>query len=130
MLQVPFLREQKENAIAGLAKRSNLDSRERIDQVLLLDDDRKKTQTDLDTLLSRANQLARETGELFKSGKASEANDLKAQTATIKEQSKDLELRLTKIEDDIRQILYTIPNIPAAAKAVVIIIYLFFIFLY
>jgi seryl-tRNA synthetase len=73
MLQVPFLRDNKENAISGLAKRSNLDARERIDHILVLDEDRKKTQTDLDTLLAKANQLARETGDLFKNGKAAEA---------------------------------------------------------
>ncbi len=113
MLQVPYLRENKEAAIAGLAKRNHLDARERVEQILLLDDLRKSVQTELDNKLARANQIAKEIGELFKSGKASEANLLKEETATIKEDSKLLEIKLTETEEAIRQILFTIPNIPA-----------------
>jgi seryl-tRNA synthetase len=113
MLQVPFLRENKELAIAGLAKRNNLDARERIDQIISMDDERKSVQLELDNKLARANQIAREIGELFKAGKASEANILKEETATIKEESKLLETKLVELEDAIRQILFTIPNIPA-----------------
>lgn len=115
MLQVPYLRENKEAAIAGLAKRNNLDARERVDQIIALDDMRKSVQTELDSKLARANQIAREIGELFKSGKAAEANVLKEETATIKEESKNLEGKLAEAEEAIRQILYTIPNVPAAA---------------
>ena len=115
MLQVPYLRENKEAAITGLAKRNNLDARERVDQIIALDDMRKSVQTELDSKLARANQIAREIGELFKSGKAAEANVLKEETATIKEESKNLEGKLAEAEEAIRQILYTIPNVPAAA---------------
>ncbi|HOY48014.1 MAG TPA: serine--tRNA ligase [Flavobacteriales bacterium] len=115
MLQVPYLRENKEAVIAGLAKRNNLDARERVDQIIALDDMRKSVQTELDSKLARANQIAREIGELFKSGKAAEANVLKEETATIKEESKNLEGKLAEAEEAIRQILYTIPNVPATA---------------
>jgi seryl-tRNA synthetase len=98
-----------------LAKRNNLDARERVDQIIALDDMRKSVQTELDSKLARANQIAREIGELFKSGKAAEANVLKEETATIKEESKNLEGKLAEAEEAIRQILYTIPNVPAAA---------------
>lgn len=115
MLQVPYLRENKEAVITGLAKRNNLDARERVDQIIALDDMRKSVQTELDSKLARANQIAREIGELFKSGKAAEANVLKEETATIKEESKNLEGKLAEAEEAIRQILYTIPNVPATA---------------
>jgi len=114
MLQVQFLRDNKADAIAGLAKRNNLDATSRIEEVIQLDENRRKTQVELDALLSRANVLAKEIGELFKSGKAAEANDLKAETATIKDNSKALETQLAEIEEAIKQILFTLPNIPAA----------------
>jgi seryl-tRNA synthetase len=114
MLQVQFLRDNKAEAIAGLAKRNNLDATSRIEEVIQLDENRRKTQVELDALLSRANVLAKEIGELFKSGKAAEANDLKAETATIKDNSKALETQLAEIEENIKQILFTLPNIPAA----------------
>lgn len=113
MLQVPVLREKKEEIIAGLAKRNNFDARERIDTVLSLDDDRRKTQVELDGLLARANQLAREIGDLFKQGKANEASEKKSETAQIKEQSKALELQLEEKEQAIREILFTLPNVPS-----------------
>lgn len=112
MLQVPYLRENTEEAIAGLAKRNHLDARERVNSIVMLDDERKKIQAELDSMLARANQIAREIGDLFKAGKASEANALKAETATIKEASKGLEVLLDEKEEAIRQILYTLPNIP------------------
>jgi seryl-tRNA synthetase len=114
MLQVQFLRDNKAEAIAGLAKRNNLDATSRIEEVIQLDENRRKTQVELDALLSRANVLAKEIGELFKSGKAAEANDLKAETSTIKDNSKALETQLAEIEENIKQILFTLPNIPAA----------------
>jgi seryl-tRNA synthetase len=112
MLQVPHIKENTEKVIEGLAKRNNLDSRERIDTILTLDEERKKKQAELDAMLGRANQIAREIGDLFKSGRAAEANDLKAETAEIKERSKGLEQQLDEKEEAIRQILYTLPNVP------------------
>jgi seryl-tRNA synthetase len=114
MLQVQFLKDNSAEAIAGLAKRNNLDAKSRIEEVISLDDQRRKTQAELDALLSRANLLAKEIGELFKSGKASEANELKAETAVIKESTKGLEIQLAEFEEAIKQVLYTLPNIPAA----------------
>jgi seryl-tRNA synthetase len=114
MLQVQFLKDNTAEAIAGLAKRNNLDAKSRIDEVISLDDQRRKTQAELDALLSRANLLAKEIGELFKSGKASEANELKAETAIIKESTKGLEIQLAEFEEAIKQVLYTLPNIPAS----------------
>jgi len=114
MLQVPFLRENTEEAIAGLAKRNSLDARSRINQIIELDNERKKTQTTLDEQLSRANQIAREVGDLFKSGKAAEAGELKTETSKIKEQTKALEEKLEENEKAIRTILFTIPNVPSS----------------
>ena len=84
MLQVPHIKENTEKVIEGLAKRNKLDVRERVSNILTLDEERKKIQAELDAMLGRANQIAREIGDLFKSGRAAEANDLKAETADIK----------------------------------------------
>ena len=112
MLQVAVIREKQEEIIAGLAKRNSLDARERVASILSLDDSRRKTQTELDQLLSRANQIAREIGDLFKAGKASEAGVLKAETAEIKDKSKELEQQLASQEQAILEILYTLPSVP------------------
>jgi seryl-tRNA synthetase len=41
MLQVPYLRENTEEVIAGLSKRNNLDARERVLSIIALDDERR-----------------------------------------------------------------------------------------
>jgi seryl-tRNA synthetase len=111
MLQTAFIRENKEKVLAGLAKR-NKDFSPQIEEVLTLDEKRRKTQNELDSLLAEANRIAKEIGDLFKAGKKDEADGLKAQTADIKEKSKALEAQLTELEEAQKQVLYQIPNVP------------------
>jgi|JI7StandDraft_1071085.scaffolds.fasta_scaffold10799_2 seryl-tRNA synthetase len=111
MLQTAFIRENKEKVLAGLAKR-NKDFTAQVEEVLLLDENRRKTQNELDGLLAEANRIAKEIGDLFKAGKKDEADGLKAQTAEIKEKSKALEIQLADLEEAQKQVLYQIPNVP------------------
>ncbi|MFY8137621.1 MAG: serine--tRNA ligase [Flavobacteriales bacterium] len=114
MLQVNYIRENKEKVLAGLAKR-NKDFSTQIDEVLAIDETRRKTQNELDSLLGEANKLAKEIGDLFKAGKKDEADALKARTAEIKETTKQLELTLAGHEEAQKQLLYQIPNVPFEA---------------
>jgi seryl-tRNA synthetase len=111
MLQVSTIREHKARILAALAKR-NKDFSAEIDQILLLDDLRKKTQGQLDSNLSEANKLSKEIGDLFKSGKKDEADGLKSQVALLKEASKAMEITLAETEESLKQLLYLIPNAP------------------
>jgi seryl-tRNA synthetase len=111
MLQVSTIRENKARILAALAKR-NKDFSAEIDQILLLDDLRKKTQGQLDSNLSEANKLSKEIGDLFKSGKKDEADGLKSQVALLKEASKTMEITLAETEESLKQLLYLIPNAP------------------
>ncbi|MDP5231735.1 MAG: serine--tRNA ligase [Cellulophaga sp.] len=111
MLQLNAIRENKEAFINALKKR-NLRADAIIENVLQLDENRKATQTQLDNTLADANKLSKEIGDLFKSGKAKEANDLKEKTATLKEVSKQLTDDLNSISTELQNALYLIPNIP------------------
>ena len=111
MLQVPYIRENKEKVLAGLAKR-NKDFAAQIDEIIALDEKRRKTQNELDSLNAEANKIAKEIGDLFKAGKKDEADGLKARTSAIKETSKALEIELSATEDAQKQLLYLIPNVP------------------
>ena len=73
MLQVPFIRENKDLVIKGLTKR-NLDAKQIIEDVIRIDEERRKTQTALDNVLSESNSISKEIGILFKSGEAQKAN--------------------------------------------------------
>ncbi len=112
MLQVAYIRENKEKVLAGLAKR-NKDFSVQIDQILSLDDMRRSTQNDLDNQLAEANKLSKEIGDLFKSGKKDDADGLKAQVAALKETSKVLEVKLSETEAALQALLYQIPNVPS-----------------
>ena len=111
MLQVPFIRENKDLVIAGLAKR-NLDATQMINQVIGLDEDRRRTQTELDNTLAESNALSKEIGMLFKSGEVQKANALKEKTSDLKEVSKELNESLNNKIEALNQLLYKIPNIP------------------
>ena len=111
MLQVPYIRENKEKVLAGLAKR-NKDFATQIDEIIALDEKRRKTQNEIDSLNAEANKIAKEIGDLFKAGKKDEADGLKARTSAIKETSKALEIELSATEDAQKQLLYLIPNVP------------------
>ena len=111
MLQLNFLRENKQNIIESL-KVKNFDASIIIDQLINLDDNRKSTQQQSDELLAGANSIAKEIGMLFKSGKGAEANVLKEESSQIKEKTKSLQTTLSDIESDIWKLLVQIPNVP------------------
>ena len=111
MLQVSFLREQKERVVEGLKKR-NFKNPELVEQAIQLDDLRKKTQQDLDSQLSEINKISKEIGMLMKDGKKDEAEAAKSKTAQYKESSKELTNKLSEIEVSLQNVLYLIPNIP------------------
>lgn len=111
MLQVSFLREQKERVLEGLKKR-NFKALELVDEAIQLDDLRKKTQQELDAQLSEINKISKEIGLLMKEGKKEEAEMAKSKTAQYKESSKELTTKLSEVEISLQNVLYLIPNIP------------------
>ena len=113
MLTLKYITENTAEVIERLAKKY-FDGKEVIEKVVALDGNRKATQVKLDNTLAEINQLSKQVGDLFKQGKADEANQVKAQTATLKEQSKELSIQLDSIEKDITELLLTIPNLPNA----------------
>lgn len=111
MLQIPVLRENKQAVIDAL-KIKNFDAAETVDQVIALDDKRKELKGSLDNILAESNKMAKEIGMLFKSGKAQEANEMKAKTAELKKQSKEVEEELNEVLKNLNNTLVELPNIP------------------
>lgn len=111
MLQLIYIRENTQEVIDRLAVK-NFNATEIIHEVLTMDNLRRETQKKLDDSLSEANNLAKEIGILFKSGKQAEANDLKIKTADLKIISKEYGEKLEEIETKLNQTLVQIPNLP------------------
>ena len=113
MLQVPFIRANKDKVIAGLKVRNFGDDELKIiDEILALDDQRKQAQTTLDQNLAKAKKIAQEIGALFKQGKQGEAQNLKEEVGKMKEQNKSLEQQMKQAEEQRDELLYQIPNVP------------------
>jgi seryl-tRNA synthetase len=111
MLQVHEIRENKDAYIKALKKRG-IDAQPMLEEAISLDEQRRATQAKLDDTLAESNTLSKEIGNLFKSGKAQEANTLKAKTGELKEASKELSSQLDAISETLQKLLWTIPNIP------------------
>lgn len=111
MLQLSYIRDNKEKVIKGLNKR-HFKELELIDQVLDLDEKRRATQAELDQVLAQSNKLSKEVGALMKAGKKEEAEEIKSQTAQYKELTKKLGDTLDQVTQELTQLLYRIPNIP------------------
>jgi seryl-tRNA synthetase len=111
MLQLNYIREQKEEAIQKLAKKG-FEAASIFSEIIALDDQRKSTQAELDNVLAQSNQIAKEIGMLFKNGEVEKANAAKQQTVTLKEQSKSLQEQQAKINQELQDLLVQIPNIP------------------
>ena len=111
MLQVNFLRENKDRVLEGLNKR-NFKQVNLVDDAIAADDVRKKVQFELDENLSQMNKISKEIGLLMKEGKKEEAVAAKTKTAEFKENLQTLKQQLDEIETNLQNILYQIPNVP------------------
>ena len=97
MLQVAFIRENKQRILEGMALRNMENMEGTIERILTLDSDRRSTQANLDNLLSESNKLSKEIGALFKSGEPQKANLLKEKTGQLKDQTKSLTENLARL---------------------------------
>ena len=111
MLQIGFIKANKEKVIEGLKKR-NINDFAILDEAIELDEVRKATQTELNTLQAESNQISKEIGMLFKQGKRDEAEVLKAKVGEGKERTKALEHKMSELEEKIENLLLQVPNVP------------------
>ncbi len=112
MLQLNYIRENKEDVLKRLAIKNFKNAESIIDSVIELDNKRKATQKQADEIKAEANNLAKQIGELMKAGNKVDAEILKAKTADLKLSEKKLDESYKTIEQEIYSILVTVPNTP------------------
>lgn len=113
MLQISFIRENKDRVLQGLKVRNYAEEDLAIvDELIALDDERKHTQKTLDDQLAQANALSKKIGGLYKEGKHEEGNALKAEVTSLKTENTSLQEKLNGIKDDLEGKLLGLPNIP------------------
>lgn len=111
MLQTNYIRQNKEAVIAALAKR-NIDATTKINELLAANEERRNIQSKAEDLQAQANKLAKDIGLLFKAGDREGAEKMKALTADIKAELKDLVAQQSELEAKEEAILYDLPNTP------------------
>lgn len=112
MLQINTIREEREKVIASLQKRNFKEAMTLVDKAISLDKSRREIQLQNDELLAEVNKLSKEIGSMMKSGNKEEAEKIKIKTADLKKASGELSGQLEKVEEDLKNTLYLIPNVP------------------
>lgn len=113
MLQIAYLRDNTDEVIQRLAIKNFTDTT-LINAVLKCDNERRKIQTELDTLLSHQNSIAKQVGELMRAGNKAEADDLKNKSTAMKQTVAELHEKLAATERELEALLVRIPNVPSA----------------
>ena len=112
MLQVGQIEKNLDGYIKGLEKRGIADAEKTLNRVVEKDAQRKAIQQELDGVLHRSNQLAKEIGSFFQQGKKEEAEQAKKESAELKQKSKELNEKQSVIENELTELLLSIPNVP------------------
>ncbi|MBQ0007333.1 MAG: serine--tRNA ligase [bacterium] len=112
MLTLKMILENHDDVVRRLGKKHFKDAETMINKVIEIDKIRRSTQRELDDKLAQINQQSKAIGELMKKGLKEEAAAAKANVATLKEMTADFKARMEIAENEIRNILLQVPNLP------------------
>ena len=111
MLTIAQIKENPQYIIERLGVKG-FDGNEAINKVIELDDNRRQLQLNNDNKAAELNKYASTIGKLMKEGKKDEAQEAKNAVAALKESQKAIAEQLSGVEEEIKNILLSIPNIP------------------
>lgn len=111
MLTLQQIKDNPARVVERLAVKG-FDGQETIDRVLALDTRRRELQLKNDNQAAELNRLAAQIGALMKQGKRDEAEKTKEMVAALKQNQKELADGLAAAENEIRDILLSVPNLP------------------
>ncbi|WP_343565449.1 serine--tRNA ligase [Sphingobacterium sp.] len=111
MLQLNYIRENRDTVIERLAVK-HFKEIGLVDEIIRLDEDRRKIQAESDALSGEANAAAKQIGDLMRQGKKEEAEAVKSQSSGYKEQVKQLLDKLSAIEIELNDKIVQLPNLP------------------
>jgi seryl-tRNA synthetase len=113
MLDLRLIREDPDLVRGRLRRRDDSESLERVERVLELDQDRRALLVEVDQLRARRNEVSPRVGELKRLGRDDEAETLVAEMRGVGERIAAVEVRLSEVEEGLRENLLRIPNLPA-----------------
>ncbi len=113
MLQVNVLRNDPNFVKERLAVK-HFKQVELVDEIIALDDDRKKTQLEFDNTQAKINAASKEIGKLMATGKKDEAEQAKLEVGTWKLEVEKYKEALELLEKKVTDTLVILPNLPCA----------------
>jgi seryl-tRNA synthetase len=111
MLTINLIRERKDFVIEKL-KIKNFEAEDIVDRILSLDSSRREIQSKADSMQGEMNRISREIGTLMKEGRKPEADAAREKTYSLKEEIKSLSDKLIPLENELRNEIIRLPNLP------------------
>ncbi len=112
VIDIRRLRTEPDVVRAALARRTKPDLLEQLDKAIALDGTLRETATQRDSLRAQINDLSKQVGQARRDGNDSEAETLQIRSRTLGEQESLANDAYAVIEDEMREILLRIPNLP------------------
>jgi seryl-tRNA synthetase len=111
MLQVNYLRQHTQLAKDKLAIKhfSNVDL---VDQVIAMDDQRKRLQANFDDLQSKVNAASKEIGNHMAKGEKEQAEAIKQNVGAWKLALEPLKVEMAEVEQALQNLIVQLPNLP------------------
>ena len=111
MLDIKFVRENPEIVKENIRKKFQDGKLTMVDEVLALDKENREIKQEVEVLRAQRNKLSKQIGGLMAKGEKVEADAIKAQIAADAERVDALSDQEKNVEERIKQIMMTIPNI-------------------
>jgi seryl-tRNA synthetase len=112
MLQINFIRQDpalvKERLAIKYFAETHL-----VDEIIALDDEKRKLQVESESIQSRANAISKEIGQLFAKGQKDDAAVRKQEAESLNASIKPIKEKLAEIEKQVDELIVKLPNLPS-----------------
>ena len=111
MLDIRFVRENPDIVKQNIKNKFQDTKLPLVDEVLALDKENREIKQEVEALRARRNKLSKQIGVLMAQKKKEEAEEIKATVTASASRIEELSAREKEVEERIRTIMMTIPNI-------------------
>ena len=113
MLDLKFIRENPELVKKGIVDKNEKD---RVDEILALDEKRRKIITEVEELKAKKNQVSSKIPQMKKAGE--DTTQIFAEMKKVSENISELDSKLREVETELNDLLMFVPNLPHSSVPV------------
>ena len=111
MLDIKFVRENPDVVKENIRKKFQDQKIPMVDEVIALDQENRNIKQEVESLRANKNKISKQIGALMAQGKKEEAEEVKKEVAASGAKIDELSSREKEVEEKIKTIMMTIPNI-------------------